>query len=296
MAYRGDPMDVAIITRERRADVVAAIRSIESDLGSGDAIYVLENGCPENSTAGLEEEFPGVHWHRIDENLGVAGGRNWLLEHTDRPLITFVDDDATLVAGSLEFVRQAFATDGSLGAVAFRIDDPDTGRPRSHEYPFKGTDRVEEERPAGYFVGAGFALRRRAAEEVGLFDGRLFYALEELDMSYAMAGAGWAIRYLPVARVVHHASPAGRPGGQKVYYMVRHRLVVTRRWLPRRYRVSQVVLWSGLWLWRALRGGQLRHWWSGIRDGRRMARESPQTVLGGQAVARLKASGGRLWY
>ena len=296
MAFRGDAMDVVIITRERRDDIVAAVRSIEPDLGSGDAIHVLENGCPENSTAGLETQFPEVHWHRIEENLGVSGGRNWLLDHTDRPLIAFVDDDATLVAGSLEPVRQAFAADGSLGAVAFRIDDPATGTPRSHEYPFKGTDGVDEERPAGYFVGAGFALRRRAAEEVGLFDGRLFYALEELDMSYAMAKAGWRLHYLPAARVAHHASPAGRPGGQKVYYMVRNRLVVTRRWLPLRYRLSQVVLWSGLWLWRALRAGQVRHWFRGIRDGRRMARESPRTVLDGEAIARLKATGGRLWY
>ncbi len=227
----------------------------------------------------------------------MAGGRNWLLENTDRPLVVFVDDDATVVAGSLESVREAFAADGSLGAVAFRIDDPATGRPRSYEYPFKGTDRVEEERPAAYFVGAGFALRRRAAEEVGFFDGRLFYALEELtDMSYAMAKAGWGIRYLPAARVVHHASPAGRPSGQKVYYMVRHRLVVSRKWLPRRYRLSQVVLWTGLWWWRALRAGQLRHWWRGIRDGRRMARESPRTVLDREVINRLKASGGRLWY
>lgn len=296
MAFRGDPIDVAIITRERRHDAVAVVQSVLADLGSGDAVHVLENGCPEHSTAGLEDEFPTVHWHRIEENLGVAGGRNWLLEHTDRPVVAFIDDDATLAPGSLARVREALAGDGSLGAVAFRIDDPDTGSPRSHEYPFKGTDRVDEERPAGYFVGAGFALRRRAADDVGRFDGRLFYALEELDLSYAMAGAGWRIRYLPTARVVHHASPAGRPGGQKAYYMMRNRVVVARKWLPWRYRFSQVLVWGAVWLFRAVRAGQLRHWLRGIRDGRRMARESVRSPLDRGAMAHLRRSGGRLWY
>ncbi|MEE9299269.1 MAG: glycosyltransferase [Acidimicrobiia bacterium] len=291
-----DPIDVAIITRERRGDVIEAVRSVLSDLGSDDAVHVLENGCSQRSTEGLEDLFPTVRWHRVSENLGVAGGRNWLLEHTDRPVVAFVDDDATLQPGSLERVRRAFAGAGALGAVAFRIDDPETGTPRSHEYPFKGTAGVDDERPATYFVGAGFALRREATEEVGGFDGRLFYALEELDLSFALIEAGWRIRYLPTARVVHHASPAGRPGGQKVYFMVRNRLVVAGKWLPLRYRVSQIVMWGSLWLLRAVRARQVRHWLRGIRDGRRMATESKRSPLDRDAIAHLRAHGGRLWY
>lgn len=287
---------VTIITRERRDDVVAAVRSVLADLGPDDALHVLENGCASHSTEGLEDLFPTVHWHREEENLGVAGGRNRLIELSERPIVAFVDDDATLVPGSLDRVRAAFAGDDRLGAVAFRIDDPATGVPRSHEYPFKGTADVDVYREAAYFVGAGFALRRVAAEEAGLFDDRLFYALEELDLSYGLIGAGWRIRYLPRARVVHHASPAGRPSGQKVYHMMRNRIVVARRWLPWRYRVSQVTAWAGVWLWRAVRVREMRHYWGAVRDGRRMARDTRRTPLSSEAVAHLKEHGGRLWY
>ena len=290
------PIDVAIITRERRRDLVRAVRSALEDLGPDDTIHVLENGCPQHSTEGLDELFSTVHWHRQDENLGVAGGRNRLIELTDKPLIVFLDDDATVEAGTFDRVRLAFASDERLGAVAFRIDDPTTGRPRSHEYPFKGTADVEAERPATYFVGAGFSLRRRAIDDVGSFDGRFFYALEELDLSFAMASSGWGLRYVPGARVVHHASPAGRPTGQKVYYMIRHRIVVARKWLPWRFRVSQVVLWSAVWLAKAVRAGQFRHFRRGLRDGRRMAKASPRTVLSPDVVAYLKEHDGRLWY
>lgn len=290
------PVDVAIITRERRQEVVRAVRSALADLSPGDRVYVLENGCSDRSTEGLEELFPSVRWHRVDENLGVPGGRNRLIELTDHPLVAFVDDDATVEPGTFDQVRRAFAADELLAAVAFRIDDPATGKPRSHEYPFKGTDEIDVPRAGTYFVGAGFALRRAAIDDVGAFDGRLFYALEELDYSYALAAGGWGVRYVPGARVVHHASPAGRPTGQKVYFMVRHRIVVARKWLPRRYYVSQVMLWGGLWLLRALRARQLRHFWRGVRDGRRMAKESPRTVLPRRAVTSLKERGGRLWY
>ncbi len=290
------PLDVVIITRERRQDVVRAVQSVLADLGPDDGVHVLENGCDGHSTEDLDELFPTVHWHREEENLGVAAGRNRLLDLTSRSIVVFVDDDATVTPGSFDQVRAAFASDERLAAVAFRIDDPATGEPRSYEYPFKGTDAIDVERPATYFVGAGFALRRAATDEVGAFDGRLFYAQEELDLSYAFAGSLWGIRYVPGARVIHHASPAGRPTGQKVYYMVRNRLVVARKWLPMRFYVSQVVLWGGVWLLRALRARQLRHLWRGIRDGRRMARESNRAVLSRDAVAYLRKNGGRLWY
>ncbi len=290
------PLDVAIITRERRDDVVRAVESVLADLGPDDGVHVLENGCSDHSTEGLNELFPMVHWHREQENLGVTAGRNRLFDLTERPLVAFVDDDATVEKGTFNRTRAAFASDERLAAVAFRIDDPATGRPRSHEYPFKGTDDIDLERPTTYFVVGGFALRRLAIEDVGTFDERLFYALEELDLSYALAESGWGIRYVPGARVVHHASLAGRPSGQKVYYMIRNRLVVVRKWLPLRFYLSQRVLWGGYWMLRALRSGQLRHFWKGLRDGRQMARNADRTILSRDAVAYLKKNGGRLWY
>jgi len=288
-------VDVALITRQRREDLVRAVRSVLADAADGDRVIVLENGCPDRSTDGLDELFPQVQWLRSEENLGVAGGRNRLIEASSAEMVTFVDDDATLVEGSLDRVRTAFAADERLGAVAFRIDDPDTLRPRSHEYPFPGTKDVEEARPCSYFVGAGYALRRRAVDEIGLFDDRLFYALEELDLSFALVEHGWGLRYLPEARVVHHASPEGRPSGQKVYHMVRNRIVVARRWLPMRYRVSHLLIWGSVWLWRAVRSRQLGHYWRGIRDGRRMARTTARHPIGPEAIAYLEEHGGRLW-
>ena len=292
----GVPIDVAIITRERREDVVRAVRSVLVDLKPDDRVHVLENGCSQRSTEGLDELFPAVKWHREAENLGVAGGRNRLIELTDQSLIAFVDDDATVEPGTFDRVRAAFGSDQRLAAVAFRIDDPATGEPRSFEYPFKGTSDIDMERPGTYFVGAGFALRRDAIDDVGPFDGRLFYALEELDLSYALASGEWGVRYVPGARVVHHASPAGRPTGQKVYFMIRNRIVVARKWLPRRLYISQVLLWGGVWMLRATRARQLRHFWKGIRDGMKMARESDRKVLSREVVDSLRERGGRLWY
>lgn len=297
---RNCPVDVLVITRERRSHLVTAIESIIPELGPADNIHVLENGCPQNSTSGLEESFPGVRWHRTPTNLGVPGGRNFLLRASENPIAVFVDDDAVVASGTLTALRNRFEADDRLSAVAFRIDHPDTGSPRSFEFPFKGLSDVEIERPTTYFVGAGFALRRAAAMDAGMFDDSLFYGLEELDLSYALIDRGWSIRYVPDARVVHHAAPEGRPKARRIYFMTRNRIIVASTRLPRRHLVSQVVFWSTFFLVQSLRSFQLRSFVSGLRDGYRVAlerkREGMRKELSGEAIRYLRAHGGRLYY
>lgn len=291
-------IDVVILTRQRRTALEAALRSAVPQLGPADTITVLENGCPERSTEGLELDFPTVRFLREPSNLGVTGGRNKLIEATAGELVLFLDDDAELGAGSIEAVRSAFAEHPRCGVIACRINDPSTGLPRSHEFPARIVDRIESARPVTYFLGGGSAVRRSALKDVGLLDEALFYAGEELDLSYRLVDAGWEIRYEPGAVMTHHASPAGRPPGQYFFYHIRNRFRLAVRNLPVRYALSQTVLWSGFFFWQAIRhrrlGAAARGFAAGLGSMPAAIRE--RKVISRATVAYLKEHDGRLWY
>lgn len=291
-------IDVVILTRQRRTDLEAALRSAVPQLGPADTVTVLENGCPERSTVGLDLDFPTVRFLREQVNLGVTGGRNRLIDSTGGELVMFLDDDGELGAGSLQSIRAVFAQHARCGVISCRIDDPATGLPRSHEFPARIVDRIDVARPVTYFIGAGFAVRRSALNDVGPFDEALFYAGEELDLSYRMVDAGWEIRYEPSASVIHHASPGGRPPGQYFFYHVRNRFRVAWRNLPLRHALSQTVLWSGYFFVKAVRSGRLgaagRGYLAGIRAVPEAIRE--RKTISPSAVAYLKEHDGRLWY
>ena len=54
-------------------------------------------------------------------------------------------------------------------------------------------------------TGACFLVRRQAFDAVGGFDDRYFMYVEEVDLCWRLAKAGWRTAYEPSARVLHLA-------------------------------------------------------------------------------------------
>jgi N-acetylglucosaminyl-diphospho-decaprenol L-rhamnosyltransferase len=56
-----------------------------------------------------------------------------------------------------------------------------------------------------WVTGACFLVRREAFDEVGGFDDRYFMYVEEVDLCWRLARAGWRTGYESSARVIHLA-------------------------------------------------------------------------------------------
>jgi len=291
------PIDVAIITRSRPDDLRRALNSVLVQLGGDDHVVVLENGCPDHSTDGFDVEFPGVHFIRSEENLGVAGGRNHILGIVTRPIVLFLDDDAALEPGALGAVRVEFGDD-RLAALSLRIEDPRTGVPRPNEFPDRDKQRIDERFETTYFLGGGVAMRVEALRKVGGFDDWLFYALEELDMSFRLVDSGWRQRYSPDARMIHYASEQGRPSGQYFFYSVRNRFRVTIKHLPWRHVLSHIVVWNTYFILKSVRHRQVSDYFRGLFAGLRAV---PGAIrdrhrISPASLRFLREHDGRLWY
>ena len=59
-------------------------------------------------------------------------------------------------------------------------------------------------RDVGYVIGACQMIRRRALEEVGMYDPKIFYGPEDVDLCLRMWKGGWRTTYNGRAVIVHH--------------------------------------------------------------------------------------------
>ena len=118
-------------------------------------------------------------------STGVAGGK------TIRP------------DGSLEYSCRRFYTPLT---VLFRrtplgVWFPDNKWERWHLMKDEDHDRELE---CDWVAGACFLIRRETLDQIGLFDESFYFGFEDVDFCFRARRAGWTVRYVPNALIVHH--------------------------------------------------------------------------------------------
>jgi GT2 family glycosyltransferase len=107
------------------------------------------------------------------------------------------------------------------------LDTDGNGRDRDWLGDLEGTR--ERAHLFGFSGGAAF-LRRGPLAAVGGFDPDLFMYYEDVDVSWRLRLAGWDIRHVPDAVVVHrHAGSSGSDSQLVRYQSMRNRLAVVLR-------------------------------------------------------------------
>lgn len=238
----------------------------------------------------------GTTWLRSETNLGVTAGRNRLARAAIGEVLVFLDDDAVFLSSAHQRVRDSFRADRSLGALAFRVRRPGAADP-SLEHPFRGRRARGRQvgRECAYFVGCGYAIRRRAHLEVGGYDDRFFYSTEEVDLAFRLMRDGWRIHYDPAVEVEHRPSYRGRGSASEVEgWRIRNRLLLVRAHLPVVIAVPHGLVWALRTGVAAARQRDLRRWWQRVREGLSLPVE--RRPLPWSVLARAHRLGGRVLY
>ncbi|HKD99724.1 MAG TPA: glycosyltransferase, partial [Planctomycetota bacterium] len=171
-------------------------------------------------------------------NVGIraARGRHVLLLNSDtepapralRALVRFLDESPSYGAvgarlwnpdGTLQRACMRFPT----LATALLYDSPlgrrFPGNPVERRHFYRDFDHVDS-RDVDQPPGAALALRRAALDQVGLLDEEMFLFFNDVDLCKRLLAAGWRIRYLADANVVHHvgASTSRYPAFAAEYF------------------------------------------------------------------------------
>lgn len=211
-------IDVLICTFERPDHVMNAVRDVLHQLGERDALWVVDQSERVQPTGDAIEDLADARVRHVAAPArGLPAARNLALSLSDRPLVVFFDDDVRLSSGCLQAHRHALELEG-VGATVGATTEPTQRWNAARTMNRVGADgrvRTCLEGEVAIDVqsvkGCNMGFRRSLVEAAGGFDEGLggTALLEETDLSERLVRAGWRIRFVPDAHLVHLAAPAG---------------------------------------------------------------------------------------
>jgi len=182
-----------------------------------------------------------------DQPDGVAAARNLGIDHTETPLVAFLDDDARARQGWAVALATVLE-DPQVGAVGGRVFDTRTGEQVVHPWgvdPFGVTHLLSKADRRKTLVptinGCNMALSRPALRSIGGFDPYYTYYYDETDMCVRLARAGYRIEFTDAASVDHDFAD-GSTRERFVYYSCRMRTYFSTKNYLRRVGKSRLIL------------------------------------------------------
>jgi GT2 family glycosyltransferase len=218
------PSDISVVIcayTESRWDLLCASVDSAAAAGAEEIVVVIDHNL--RLLARAVERFPYAKVVGNDQPQGLSGARNTGLALTTRPIIGFIDDDASASEDWLRELAEGYATDQVI-AVGGLVEAVwgDRGRPRWFPSEFDWVVGCSyrglpaDVAPIRNLIGCNMSFRRDLFRDVGGFVsgigriGAIPVGCEETEFCIraSQRQPGSTILYNPAARVAHDVSRA----------------------------------------------------------------------------------------
>lgn len=196
-------------------DTVACLESLRN-LNEVPRVVVVDNGSTDGSQDRIRAEAPWTQLVQLPSNRGFSGGMNAGISAalTENPVVDYVwvlNNDTLAEPSTLSRMVALGDSDSRIGIVGSRLVDADgSGRIQAlgggAVNPWLGTTSTyvrPQSKACEHMVGASLLLRRSLLREIGGFDERYFFYLEDTDLSLRARRAGWRLVVAEDATVIH---------------------------------------------------------------------------------------------
>jgi hypothetical protein len=215
------------------ASIIECVRDIDYE------IIVVDNASLDGDCLALEEAYPSVMLLRLDQNVGFARANNIGAAASHGRHVLFLNPDTKVLKDAIQRMVESLSNSPEVGAVGCRLLNRDLTVQTSCVQAFPtivnqvfGLACLERYRPTGRLLGldalfsgetgldvevvsgACLMVKRHAFDAVGEFSSDYFMYAEEADLCYKLRRAGWTIRFVNDAHIVHY-------GGQSTKKLVR---------------------------------------------------------------------------
>lgn len=246
--------DLSIITINYNGldDTCALIDTIPFNDEYSLEVIVVDNASTNDEATIIEQRYPQVIVIRSQINLGFAGGNNLGIKAAHGKYLFFINNDTLLFRKEkngkrlLQPLIDRLNSSDNIGLVCPKIrfawDDapiqfagytplsPITMRNKAIGYGEKDEGQYDTAHSTPYAHGAAMMVKREAIERAGLMPECYFLYYEELDWSMMLRRVGYDLWYEPSVTIFHKESRStGQASPLKTYYLMRNRLLFTRR-------------------------------------------------------------------
>jgi GT2 family glycosyltransferase len=215
-------IDVVIVSYRCEAllrDCLASLREHPPTRPMG--IHVVDNDSGDGTAEMVERDFPEVRLTRAGANIGFSAANNLAIRASQSPYVLVLNPDTRITAGALDTLLGLMDERAEIGIsgpkLVLESGELDHAAKRSFPTPlgalahFAGVESQyrapeldpDQAGPVDAVNGAFMLIRRAALDEVGLFDEGYWMYMEDLDLCFRFAQAGWTTWYEPAATVVH---------------------------------------------------------------------------------------------
>ena len=266
-----DVVIVAYRSRELVRDCLLSLQAYPPSVPT--SIFVVDNDSRDGTVELVRAEFPDVRVAANADNVGFSAANNQAMRLGSGTYVLALNPDTRVTEGALERLVELMGQRPEIGIAGCRLEledgSLDHAAKRSFPTPvsalghFTGIGRRAgvrgrlaayrapgvETGPVDAVNGAFMFMRRKALEEVGLFDEGYWMYMEDLDLCYRFREAGWITWYESSARVVHvKAGTSGKLRGPKLNYAFHYGMLrFYRKYYARDHRsVVNAIVYAGI--------------------------------------------------
>ena len=276
-------MDISIIivNRNTRDLLQNCLQSISKTVHNiSYEIIVVDNASQDGSDTMLKEKYPQVKVIQNTENRGFGAANNQAMRIMNGRYALLLNSDTVLTENAVHELYAFMENHPEAAMSCGQLLNADGSKQNSiasfptfitlltnmpmleylfpKRYPSK---RYNYEKPIEVDSGIGACLlvRKKAIDDVGMFDERYFFFFEETDWAYQMKSAGWKIFYVPTAFVYHLQGQSIGSDIRSRIEFYRSRYQFFRKWKGRPYYILVciviIIRLSVNWLLTAIANG-----------------------------------------
>ncbi len=222
-------LSVVIPSYNRKDSVLTLLGDLSRQEGVKFELIVVDDRSSDETVCAVTREFPSVRLIRSKVNGGPAVARNRGIKIARGEYVIGFDSDVRVRDRTLlRRVMETFDQEPETTALAFRVIKSDGASDDAKRWfhPAPISTHATREFTTDYFSGTGYALRRTAAIEAGLFTEIFYIHYEELELALRILDAGGTIRYCPDLLVEHHEHRVSNRSQVDLFFRPRNQILL----------------------------------------------------------------------
>lgn len=228
---------VSIVSYNTKDLLEKCIESVYRNTKSKVKVYVVDNASIDGSKEMVKKKFPKTVLFAEKENLGFGKAHNLTVGKGKEDVVVIANSDIVVLHKAIDELAGFLERNPEAGAVSAMLLNEDNSIQANcgvFPTPFReGIARIpvigkifypyklkyfKETKEVENFVGAFYAVKRKAFLDCQGFDEAFFLYGEESDLFYRMKKKGWKIFYNPKAKVVHFGGKSLKSESSKKFY------------------------------------------------------------------------------